>query len=194
MAYTPSAFDSTRPVDTDIAETAQLEFRTMKAFYMGTVAKVNSVVGVAGAAPVNVFTVSIPAGILGTTKSIRARITGYITNTTGGAVTVTWNLTYNAVSIMQGVLNIPGNGTFAYEINMDLTNQTATNVQLCWTDSHVFADNSGVGVTQNATQNSAGRNQIAVDSTIAQNLIFITQNSSAVNMTNVMDKAYITWQ
>lgn len=194
MAYTPSAFELTRPVDTDIAETAQLEFRTMKAFYMGTVAKFGLVNSGGTAASFTMFTTSIPAGILGTNKTIRARITGLINNTTSAVQSSAWSMAYGGTILASGILPVPGNGSFAWLIIFDITANALTNAQVIFAQDSIFDNNSSAGTGQNILFSHGSRNVGAIDSTIAQNLIFGTQNSSAVNYNIQMDKALITWQ
>lgn len=193
MAYTPNAFDFTRPVDTDIAETAQLEFRTMKAFYMGTVARTFQIVGAAVGGGVNMWVASIPAGILGTSRTLVMRATGFINNTTGGAANTNFLITYGGGGV-NGTAIIPGNGTFAFELIFEVSNNNATNVQTFWLNCIVYGTNSGSGNQQSAAGNTGARNAGAVDSTIAQNLTINATNSSATNYNIVIDKAVITWE
>lgn len=193
MAYTPSAFDITRPVDTDIAETAQLEFRTMKAFYMGTVFKSNSVAGTLTSGAVTVWTTSIPAGILGTTKTIKTKTTGFIVNSTGSAQTTSWAILYAGSVIAAGTLSA-GLGNTAWLIECELTADGATNVQKVFAQQHTFTTDSSSGTLQDVTTNRGARNTAALDSTIAQTMLLSTQNSSNTNYVINMDKAQVMWQ
>lgn len=194
MAYTPSAFDITRPVDTDIAETAQLEFRTMKAFYMGTVAKFGSVAGSVGAGSVTLVTTSIPAGILGTTKTIKLRASGFIINSTGGAANTSWAVLYAGITVSAGTFSSAGTGNYAWLLEVEITADGLTNAQRIFAQAHIFTTDSSSGTAQDAIANRGARNTATIDSTIAQNLILNTQNSSAVNYTTSMDKAQVMWQ
>lgn len=194
MAYTPSAFDITRPVDTDIAETAQLEFRTMKAFYMGTIAKFNSVAGTLTAGAVTVWTTSIPAGILGTTKTIKSRTTGFIVNSTGSVQNTSWAILYAGSVIAAGTLNVGGTGIYAFLIECEITADGATNVQKIFAQHHVFNSDSSSGTMTDALTNRGTRNTAALDSTITQTMLLSLQNSSNVNYVINIDKAQVMWQ
>lgn len=194
MAYTPSAFELTRPIDTDIAETAQLEFRTMKAFYMGTVAKFNSLAGGLTAGAVTIWTTSIPAGILGTTKTVKSRTTGFIVNSTGGAASTAWAILYAGITLAAGTFSTPGNGSYAWVLEAEITADNSTNAQRIFAHSRIFTTDSSSGTAQDTVANRAARNSSAIDSTIAQTMLLSMQNSTAVNYTTSMDKAQVMWQ
>lgn len=193
MAYTPNAFDSTRPIDTDIAETAQLEFRTMKAFYHGTVGRTAAFTSVNTAVGVNILNISIPAGILGSNKKVTGLITGYFSNATGGAQSTTINISYGATVIATFVINAPTNGNFAFKIEIDLHNTTATNAQGCFVELTTFATDSHTGF-QASSGTSGIMGASAEDSTAAKNLTVTSQMSAASpNLAVVITSSFVEW-
>jgi hypothetical protein len=195
MAYTPNAFDFTRPIDTDIAETAQLEFRTMKAFYSGIVGSraafsiTNSVV------PTQSFNVSVPASILSTIKKLRFTAWGSIINNTGGAQISSLAVTYGGGTLLGATLNIPGNGSFGFRLVCDLMNRNVTNSQASFGEINLYQTPSNAGTPNVVIVDAGGSNTLAVDTTIAQFFaLLVTNGVASPNFTTNVDGHHLEWQ
>jgi hypothetical protein len=197
MAYVPSAFDTTRPVDADIAETAQLEFRTIKSFYQCVVTRayvpvtsVNTVVGV------NLFSTTIPAGLLGTNKRLRLQATGGIVNTTGAAQTTNMAFSYAGANVGTAVIPIPGNGSFAWKCEGELFNINGNaNTQAGFFEVRTYGTPStlGAGVAAISLIGSS-IDTFGVPSGIAQTLALAVANGVASpNYATFMDGAILEW-
>lgn len=193
MAYTPNAYDTTRPVDADIAETAQLEFRTMKAFYKGTVGRAASAQIATSAVPTNLAVILVPAAVMSTNRKLKYRASGVISNATGGAITVTFNVSYGASVVNQCVVPIAANGNYAFDLDWQSVQNGTTNTQLSHMKITTYGDGSITGTGISAISAIGGTNSGATDTTAAANFAVLVTNSSAGAITSVLHAAALEW-
>lgn len=186
MAYTPVATDTSRPVDTDIAETAQLEFRTMKAFYRGTLSRSGAQLTFGNTAAVStIIDTIVPASSLLTNRKLKVHITGYLVNATGGAQTSTLNFSFGGTNFFGNTVSAPANGTYGFRAIAEVQNLGLTNAQVTFSKLESYNTNSNTGgqsILAGYPFSKFGTG-LAIDTTVDQHLLVTsTLSAASVNL------------
>lgn len=131
--YVPNILDAANPTDAQFAESAQLEFRTIKAatyFNLFHSTGGNAVVNTV--AVTNMFDAyALAAGALGIHKRIKLTLFGHYSNNTAGAQTATFIISYGGTALFTVVITIGNTSGFgAWELECDFGNWGATNTQI----------------------------------------------------------------
>lgn len=175
-ATTAAAGDNT----TKVATTAAISGRVLSAVPSNIASS---------AAATAVITQSIPGGILGTSRSVRASVIGEFFNNTGGAATIRMVWSYGGTTVADsGVLsyNTAGNSHIV-RTDLLLAARAATNAQLGhgqFRVSTAIASGNPADTTTSDFDTSCLYVAAAVDSTAAQNLVLtITLGAASANLT-----------
>lgn len=136
------------------------------------------------AAPTSIYSFSVPAGTLGTAKILRLTINGWYSNTSGGASTLAFTVTFGGTTIMSGSLtNFVTGTTGAFRLIVDINANGATNSQRAVSIVNMVASTIATTVGVSATAgllNTAWHDAMAEDSTAAKTLsVSVTHGTAA---------------
>lgn len=174
--YVPNPLDITNPTDATIAETAQAEFRALKAAGLLRVAAGTSQFSVVNststATPVSL---TVPAGILAiANKEIEFTVKGTIYNNTGTTRNVFLGLYYGPNVFAQPVLSLPTNAqAYAFKLVSNIQSGFPTVIQFAFTEIDLYYATSGpANVSSQLASYPVGNynTNISTDFTVAQAL------------------------
>jgi hypothetical protein len=113
MAYTPSVYDSTNPIGSVAAQTAAEEFRVLKAYVRGVIDRVETVTNTTNdSSTVSFMSTTVPAGILGSGKTLKFTWKAHVSNNTGVNQTVTIAVVFGGTTLISSSPTAPPGNTF----------------------------------------------------------------------------------
>lgn len=129
----------------------------------------------------SVFSTNIPANTLGTNKTLRLVLTGYYTNTSGGASNLTPTVTWGGTTIASVALAYATGTQGAMYLEAIINANGATGSQRSNVRVNVIPSAVNVAAAALTTENvlAAYHDTLAIDSTIAQTLGVNVQHSVA---------------
>lgn len=180
MAYVPSVYDINNPTDAIIAQSAQAEFRALKAFIGGSPGRNTGIIGITNTVAVQtVFSTTILGGSLGTNKRLKLRWKGAVGNITGAQQNTQVQMFFGGVTVLSMLGSFPTGVTNLWVLDLEIVNSGATNAQSIYCSGYNVASNGVLPVALNASSNYAGFSTSAVDTTVDCFLAVTVQNAIA---------------